>query len=265
MTIKIITVTVAMLRPATQCECWPSARRANGNAKATRAYAVRKPKTESEPNQSYMSDPCTPLIASAAVAASIRLAVRAIAAPGVPCLLLVRSNTPGSRPPCAIRSSTRAAAVVQASTQANMLTAAPKSMATPSGEMPALAASRCSGLVELLSCEASPRKPSTSEYEHSIKNTPARMAHCITARGMVLRGSRASPPSVVAASNPTKLNIESTSAGPSAEIETPFSLNWSRSNWNPKRKTRTSSTTRMRLTETTSIQSINSAESLTSL
>ncbi len=62
-----------------------------------------------------------------------------------------------------MRISTRAAAVVQASTQANMLTAAPISMATPSGEMPALVASRCSGLVESLSFDDSPWNPSTSE------------------------------------------------------------------------------------------------------
>ena len=58
-----------------------------------------------------------------------------------------------------------------------------------------------------------------------MKNTPARMAHCSTARGMVFSGSRASLPSVVALSNPTKLNMASTSAGPSDESVTPFSLN----------------------------------------
>ncbi len=62
-----------------------------------------------------------------------------------------------------MRSSTREAAVAQASTQANMLMNAPQSMATPSGETPALAASRCRGLVELLSAPDSPRNPSTSE------------------------------------------------------------------------------------------------------
>ena len=54
----------------------------------------------------------------------------------------------GQQPSCAMRISTRAAAVAQASTQANMLMNAPKSMATPSGETPAFAASRCSGLVD---------------------------------------------------------------------------------------------------------------------
>ena len=123
-----------------------------------------------------------------------------------------------------MRISTRAAAVAQASTQANMLTNAPQSMATPSGETPAFAASRCSGLVESLSAADSPRNPSTSEYAQSMKNTPASSAHCRTARGMVRSGSRASPPSVVALSNPTKLKMESTSAGPSDENETPLRL-----------------------------------------
>ena len=44
------------------------------------------------------------------------------------------------------------------------------------------------------------------------------------ARGMVFSGLRASAPSVAALSNPTKLKMESTSAGPSEDIDAPLSL-----------------------------------------
>ena len=68
-----------------------------------------------------------------------------------------------------MRISTRAAAVVQARTQANMLMRAPKSMATPRGATPAFSARWCSGLVDSLNLPDSPRNPSTSEYEHRMK------------------------------------------------------------------------------------------------
>ena len=58
-----------------------------------------------------------------------------------------------------------------------------------------------------------------------MKKTPASSAHCNTARGMVRSGSRTSPPSVVALSKPTKLKMESTSAGPSALKEAPLRWN----------------------------------------
>src|ERR1700723_1961499 len=161
-TIKIITTTVTTLTANTRYECCPAARRANGSAAATSAYAVRNPNTDNEPIQSYISEPCTPRNASAPVAANINPAETATAALGVPWRRLVFSKKPGSNPTCAMRSSTRAAAVVQASTQANMLTNAPTSMAVPSDEMPALLASRCSGLVESLSGDDSPRNPTTS-------------------------------------------------------------------------------------------------------
>src|ERR1035438_5120180 len=98
-----------------------------------------------------MSEPVKARHSIASVDASMSPADKAIAAPGVPCFLLVRSKRPGSRRPCAICISTRAAAVVQASTQANMLISAPKSIATPSGAMPAISARWCSGLVDSLS------------------------------------------------------------------------------------------------------------------
>lgn len=141
---------------------------------------------------------------------------------------------------------------MDASTQANMLNNAPKSMATPSGEMPTLAASKCSGLVESVSLPDSPRKPSTSEYEHSMKKAPDKMAHCNTTRGMVRNGSLASAPKVVALSKPTKLNMESTNAGPSAGINAPFSLSWSRSRCSPKWTSTRANRMRMRLTEAVS-------------
>ncbi len=110
-----------------------------------------------------MSLPLTPRKAITSVEANINPADKSTAAVGVACCRLVRSSAAGSSLPWAMRMSTRAAAVVHARTQANMLMAAPMSMATPSGETPALPARRCRGLVVSLSFPDSPRKPRTSE------------------------------------------------------------------------------------------------------
>ena len=88
-----------------------------------------------------------------------------------------------------MRISTRAAAVVQANTHANMLMPAPKSMATPSGEMPALAASRCSGLVDSLSLPDSPRK--NSALHHGARNGAQGLTSLTTQRGCALKTHKA--------------------------------------------------------------------------
>jgi hypothetical protein len=94
--------------------------------------------------------------------------------------------------------STRAAAVVQASTQANMLTAAPRSMATPSGEDADLGREKVERACGLDStCDDWPRKPSTSavrtEHEehagqngtlqHGARNGLERFARLAAQRG----------------------------------------------------------------------------------
>src|SRR5215469_4323950 len=138
---SIMTTTVTTLVMATPCELWPRADRANGRATATSAYAVRKPNTDSEPYRSYMSEPVTLHMAIAVVPANINPAETITAAVGVPWRGLVRSNAGGRSLPWDMRMSTRAAAVVHASTHASMLMNAPISIATPSGEIPALPAS----------------------------------------------------------------------------------------------------------------------------
>jgi hypothetical protein len=146
---------------ATQCECWPSARRAKGSATATSAYAVRKPKTESEPSQSYMSEPANAAQREAAVAAN--MSPRRAQWPLRACRAAVGAlQAAGSSLPCAMRISTRAAAVVQASTQANMLTAAPKSMPRPAARCRPWSPAGAAGWWSRSVCDDSPRKPSTS-------------------------------------------------------------------------------------------------------
>ena len=130
----------------------------------------------------------------------------AIAGPGVPCFLLVRSNTARQQSlPCAMRSSTRAAAVVQASTQATMLMSAPKSMATPSGATPALAGEqvqRAGGFAELARFAAEPQhlgvrtqhEENAGEdgaLQHGARNGVQRIARFAAQRGCALETHKA--------------------------------------------------------------------------
>ncbi len=106
---------------------------------------------------------------------SIRRRESTTARPRVPCRPLVCSKRQRKQPAaCAMRRSTRADAVVQASTQANMLTNAPRSMATPSGETPALPARMCkrAGGLAQLSWISRRESPELQEYEQSMKKAP---------------------------------------------------------------------------------------------
>ena len=103
-------------------------------------------------------------------------------------------------------SSTRAAAVTQASVHANKLTSAPISMTNPSTGTPPTSDKTRIGAGLVPKSWPAIRKPRTSAYAQSVNIAPTRMALRITARGIVFNGFRASLPSVVALSNPTKLN-----------------------------------------------------------
>ncbi len=143
-------------------------------------------------------------------------------APGVPCCWLVRSKGRGSSPPCAMRSSTRAAAVVQASTQATMLMNAPKSMATPSGRDAGLAGHKMQwacGFAELAGFAAETQHLRVRAEHEEDAGQDGALNHC--ARNGAQRARVLRRQAWWRFQSPTKLNIDSTSAGPRAESETP--------------------------------------------
>jgi hypothetical protein len=86
-----------------------------------------------------------------------------------------------------------------------------------------------------------------------MKNAPEMRALWMMALGMLWSGFLTSAPSVVALSNPTKLNIASTSPSRTPEKLTPRSENWARSTWKPCCQSRSANTELMTRTETSSI------------
>ena len=120
---------------------------------------------------------------------------------------------------------------------------------------------RAGGFTQLrrLAAKAQHLAVGAQHEEHSGQNRA--LQHC--ARNRLQRFARLSAQRG-RASNPTKLNIDSTSAGPSAEMRDALQPELIHIELEAKRKIITASTIRIKLTETTSIHSINSAESFTS-
>lgn len=120
-----------------------------------------------------------------------------------------------SRP---MANSVRPAAFSEPVMQAKNDSAAPASMTGPSAETPAAAANSLSadGLVD--SASTSPLKPTSCVYADRTYRTPAKAALPSTARGTMRCGSRASTPSELTDSKPTKPRIARTI--PSATPET---------------------------------------------
>jgi hypothetical protein len=97
-----------------------------------------------------------------------------------------------------------------------------------------------------------------------VKKAPARIALWMTARGIVFSGLRASEPSVVALSKPTKLNSASTSPKPESAAGHAAEMQLFCIQCQPWRTSRSATTITITVTEAASIHSIRRAEIFTS-
>src|SRR5580658_6659451 len=111
-----------------------------------------------------------------------------------------------------MENSSRAAALMLASAQANTPIMAAKYTTIDAQPRPAFAATSANGAELLPSAAVSPPMPNTMRYAITVKNTPANAAQPITASGMLRRGLADSFASVAELSKPTKLKMTKGSA-----------------------------------------------------